>query len=164
MNDEIVEVNDRQLRTASDFYDVVHIFRHALILVLLVRKAHDRPPPRQDENKVAVDLPNVEKQPQQSEAPIMVVEDSHQVRIQLEPPGMMMMAATQAEHRSRSSSTSLHRNRLESIINQLSDEDDEYRQGNVQKKPVYQRKPASKSSQEVVEYNNNNYYNSNENK
>lgn len=38
MGDEILEVNDRPLLSAEDFFEVVQIFRRALILVLVVRK------------------------------------------------------------------------------------------------------------------------------
>lgn len=38
VGDEIVEVNDRPLLTADDFYQTIQIFRNALVLVLMVRK------------------------------------------------------------------------------------------------------------------------------
>lgn len=38
IGDEIIEVNDRKLRTLGDFYDIVQIFRGALVLVLIVNK------------------------------------------------------------------------------------------------------------------------------
>lgn len=89
----------------------MHIFRHALILVLLVKKRNKLEP--------AIRLVSEEQETK-------IIESDH-VRIELEPELEQAVeqpppAAAPAPAPPRSNSS---RRRLESIINQLSDDDDE---------------------------------------
>lgn len=101
VGDEIVEVNDRPLLTADDFYQTIQIFRNALVLVLMVRK---------NENSLVNSYESESNQNISQPSPI-----DHD-----------------AANRTRSSSS---HQRLESIISQLSGDENDDNDSNSSSRP-----------------------------